>query len=123
MGVVLMEGTPGFARGKVLLLGSESIGRGDDDLGYEILLTMLKALAGRDDRPVAIIFWNTAVRLLASDSPAVPHLKTLESKGVQLLGGQLCVNELELAGKLAAGKSATMDEILDLLLHHDVVNL
>jgi len=24
---------------------------------------------------------------------------------------------------LAAGKSATMDEILDLLLHHDVVNL
>jgi hypothetical protein len=109
--------------GTVLLLGSESIGRGDDDLGYEILLTMLKALAGRDDRPVAIIFWNTAVRLLASDSPAVPHLKALESKGVQLLGGQLCVNELELAGKLAAGKSATMDEILDLLLHHDVVNL
>jgi hypothetical protein len=39
------------------------------------------------------------------------------------LGGQLCVNELELAGKLAAGKSATMDEILDLLLHHDVINL
>jgi hypothetical protein len=123
MGVVLMEVKPGFARGKVLLLGSESVGRGDDDLGYEILLTMLKALAGRDDRPVAIIFWNTAVRLLASDSPAVPHLKALESKGVQLLGGQLCVNELELAGKLAAGKSATMDEILDLLLHHDVVNL
>jgi len=118
-----MEVKPGSTRGKVLLLGSESIGRGDDDLGYEILLTMLKALAGRDDRPVAIIFWNTAVRLLASDSPAVPHLKTLESKGVQLLGGQLCVNELELAGKLAAGKSATMDEILDLLLHHDVVNL
>ena len=109
--------------GTVLLLGSESIGRGDDDLGYEILLTMLKSLAGRDDRPAAIIFWNTAVKLLASDSPAVPHLKALESKGVQLLGGQLCVNELELAGKLAAGKSATMDEILDLLLHHDVVNL
>jgi hypothetical protein len=118
-----MEVEPESARGKVFLLGSESIGRGDDDLGYEITLTMLKALAGRDDRPAAIIFWNTAVRLLANDSPAVPHLKTLESKGVKLLGGQLCVNELELAGKLAAGKSATMDEILDLLLHHDVVNL
>jgi hypothetical protein len=123
MGVVLMEVKPGFARGKVLLLCSESIGRGDDDLGYEILLTLLKALAGRDDLPVAIIFWNTAVRLLASDSPAVPHLKSLESKGVELLGGQLCVNELELTGRLAAGKSATMDEILDLLLHQDVVNL
>lgn len=109
--------------GTVLLLGSESIGRGDDDLGYEILLTLLKALAGRDDRPVGIIFWNTAVKLLANGSPAVPHLKALESKGVRLLAGQLCVNELELTGKLSAGKSATMDEILDLLLHYDVISL
>ena len=32
-----MEVKPGFARGRALLLGSESIGRGDDDLGSQIL--------------------------------------------------------------------------------------
>jgi len=110
-------------RGKVFLIGSESIGRGDDDLGYEILMSMLKTLVEREDRPVAVIFWNTAVKLLAEGSPSVPRLKTLEGKGVQLLAGQLCVKELELTGKMVVGKLATMDEILDLLLHHDVVNL
>jgi hypothetical protein len=110
-------------RGKVFLIGSESIGRGDDDLGYEIWMSMLNTLVERKDRPVAIIFWNTAVKLLAEGSPSVPSLKTLEGKGVQLLVGQLCVRELELTGKMAVGKLATMDEILDLILHHEVVNL
>jgi hypothetical protein len=110
-------------RGKIFLVGSESIGRGDDNLGYEIWMSMLKTLAQREDRPMAIIFWNTAVKLLAEDSPSVPRLKALEGKGVQLLAGQLCVKELELAGKMAVGKLATMEEILDLILHHEVVNL
>jgi hypothetical protein len=109
--------------GKVFLLGSESVGRGDDDLGYEIWMSMLKSLTEREDRPLAIIFWNTAVKLLAEGSPSVARLKTLEGKGVQLLAGQLCVSELELTGKMAVGKSATMEEILDLILHHEVVNL
>jgi hypothetical protein len=111
------------AAGKVLLLGSEGIGRGDDDLGYEILMSMLKTLVERDDPPVAFVFWNTAVKLMAEGSPAVTHLKTLERKGVQLLAGQLCVKELDLTGKMAVGKLATMEEILDLILHHEVVNL
>jgi hypothetical protein len=108
---------------KVLILGSESIGRGDDDLGYEIWMSMLKTLAEREDRPLAIIFWNTAVKLLAEGSPSVPRLRTLEGKGVQLLAGPLCVKELELTGKMVVGKLATMEEILDLILYHEVVNL
>jgi len=111
------------SRRKVFLVGSESIGRGDDDLGYEIWMSMLKTLAERQDRPLAIIFWNTAVKLLAEGSPSVPRLKALEAKGVQLLAGQLCVSELELAGKMAVGKLATMEEILDLILYHEVVSL
>jgi hypothetical protein len=109
--------------GKVFLIGSESIGRGDDILGYEILMSMLETLVEREDHPEAVVFWNTAVKLLAEGSPAVPNLKNLEKKGVQLLAGQLCVKELELIGKMAVGKLATMDEILDLILHHEVVNL
>jgi intracellular sulfur oxidation DsrE/DsrF family protein len=111
------------AGGKVFLIGSESIGRGDDDLGYEILMSMLETLEKREDGPMAVVFWNTAVKLLAEGSPALPHLKALEKNGIQLLAGQLCVKELELTGKLAAGKLATMDEILEMILHHEVVNL
>jgi hypothetical protein len=110
-------------KGKVFLLGSEAIGRGDDNIGYQILVTMIESLEKREDGPSAIIFWNTAVKLLTEGSPLLPHFKRLEEKGMKLLAGQLCVKELELTGKIAVGKTATMDEILDLILHNDVLTL
>jgi hypothetical protein len=110
-------------KGKVFLLSSEGIGYGEDMLGYQILATMLESLVKRPDKPVAIICWNTAVKLVAEGSPLVPHFKRLEEKGVNILVGKLCIGECELTGKIALGKEATMDEILDLILHHEVVNL
>jgi hypothetical protein len=110
-------------KGKVFLLSSEGIGYGEDMLGYQILATMLESLVKRPDKPVAIICWNTAVKLVAEGSPLVPHFKRLEEKGVNILVGKLCIGECELTGKIALGKEATMDEILDLILRHEVVNL
>lgn len=109
--------------GKVFLIGSESIGRGDETLGFEILVNFLETLSKRDDGPTAIICWNTAVKLFAEGSPVLPYLKRLEEKGISILAGKLCVKELELTDKIAVGREATMDEILDLMLHNEVVNL
>jgi len=107
----------------VILLGSEGIGRGDDSLGYEILMTMVEALSKRDDGPKAIVCWNTAVKLLAEGSPLVPHFKRLEAKGVEILAGQLCVRELDLMGKIAVGTMATMEDILEVILRNTVISL
>ena len=109
--------------GKVLLLSSEGVGYGDNTLGYQVLAAMLESLNKRPQKPAAIICWNTAVKLVAEDSPLVPHFKRLEEGGVEILLGKVCVGDCELTGKIAVGKEATMDEILDLLLHHEVVNL
>jgi hypothetical protein len=108
---------------RVLILGSESIGTGDETLGFEILANLLETLSKRDDGPSAIICWNTAVKLMAEGSPLLGHLKRLEERGIKLLAGQLCVRELELMNKIAVGRLATMDEILNLILHHDVLAL
>jgi len=113
----------GKSEGKVLLLSSEGCGTGDAALGFEILATLLDTLPGREDRPVAIICWNTAVKLLAEGSPLLARLRRLEEKGVNILAGQLCVRELGLTDKIAVGKPATMGEILDLVLHNDVISL
>lgn len=113
----------GESGGKVLLLSSEGCGTGDAALGFEILATLLDALPGREDRPVAIICWNTAVKLLTEGSPLHTRLRRLEEKGVNILAGQLCVRELGLTDKIAVGKPATMGEILDLILHNDVISL
>lgn len=109
--------------GKVLLLRSEGCGYEDATLGFEILVTLLKTLPKRQDRPAAIICWNTAVNLLAEGFPLLPHFRRLEEEGFKFLAGQFGVAELGLMGKIARAKVATMDEIRDLMLHNDVIRL
>jgi len=113
----------GEAKGKVILLGSEGCGHGDADLGYEILATLLEALSKREDPPAAIVCWNAAVKLLAEGSPLLARLGELEKKGISILAGKLCVEDLGLIDKISVGRVATMGEILDLILHNDVVSL
>lgn len=108
---------------RVIVFGSENVGQGDDILGFQIMMTLLESLAKRDDRPKAIIFWNTGVKLLIEGSPAVPRLKALEEKGVKILAGRFCLTDLCISDTVAVGKPASMDEILDLMLHNEVINL
>jgi len=107
---------------KVIVFGSEYVGRGDDILGFEIMITLLDSLVKRDDRPKAMVFWNSAVKLLVEGSPAFPRLTALEEKGVQILAGKLCLNNLCISEKIV-GKPSSMDEILDLILHSEVITL
>lgn len=111
------------AKGKVILLNSEGCGTADPNLGYEIMARLLETLPKRADMPSVIIFWNTAVKLLAKDSPMLSHLHRLEEKGVKLLAGKLCVSELGLMDELGAGKIVSLDDILDIALHYEVVSL
>ncbi len=107
---------------KVFLFDREGISGEDETLGFEILVTMLKSMANRRELPAALVFWNTAVKLLTKSSPILRHLVTLEEKGVPLLAGKLCLQELNIT-ELGAGRSAGMDEILDLFDKHAVVSL
>ena len=111
------------AKDKVILLSSEGCIGKDADLGFEILAVLLDTLSGRNDRPQAIICWNTAVKLLAEGSPLLKQLKSLEEKGVRILAGQMCVKELGLADKIKVGKPVAMGELLDVILHSDIISL
>ena len=113
----------GEAKDKVILLSSEGCSGEDADLGFEILAALLNTLSEHKDRPQAVICWNTAVRLLAEGSPLLRQLKSLEEKGVKILAGQMCVKELGLTDKIALGKPAAMNELLDVILHSEVISL
>lgn len=110
-------------KSKVLLLGSETCGRGDDDLGYQIMVDFLEALANDSEGLRAIILWNTAVNLVAKGSPVVPQLKRLEEQGVEILAGLLCLENLELTDKLAVGKPVKMPRIKELILQGEVITV
>lgn len=110
-------------RGRVLVVGSQGMGRGDDELGLTILENFLKALIANPLRPDKIVCWNTGVKLLAADSPVIGVLQDLEGIGVEILACKTCVERFELRGQIRAGEVSTMPIITDLLLRSDVLTV
>ena len=108
---------------RVLLLGSEGMGRGDEGLGLTILGNFLKTLVANPLRPDKIVCWNAGVKLLTKDSPVVGVLQDLEGIGVEILACKTCVEHYGLQERLRAGEISTMPIISDLLVHSDVLTV
>ena len=108
---------------RVLLLGSQGIGRGDEALGLAILGNFLKTLIGNPLHPGKIVCWNAGVKLLTKDSPVIGTLQELEGIGVEILACKTCVDHFDLQGRLRAGEISTMPIISDLLLRSEVLSV
>jgi len=111
---------PEPSRARVLLLGGEGIGRGDETLGKTVMANFLKALVSNPLRPDKIVCWNAGVQLLTEDSPVVATLQDLEGLGVEVLACKTCVEFYGIQERLRAGEISTMPAIADLLLRADV---
>ncbi len=108
---------------RILLLGAEGLGRGDEELGRTILANFLKALLTNPLRPDKIVCWNAGVRLLTAESPVVGTLQDLEGIGVEILACKTCVDRLGVQESLRAGEVSTMPAIADLLLRGEVITV
>lgn len=108
---------------KVLLIGAEGLGRGDDRLGGLIMANFLRLLAEDGDEPSIICLWNGGVRLACEGSPVLEHLKVLESRGTRILACRTCLEFFELAGQVKVGVISTMKEIKSILMGREVVSV
>jgi intracellular sulfur oxidation DsrE/DsrF family protein len=114
---------PSAQQSRILVLGSQGMGRGDESLGRTILGNFLKTLVGNPLRPDKIVCWNAGVKLLAEDSPVVGTLQDLEGVGVEILACKTCVDHYDIQGKLWAGEISTMPVISELLLRSEVLTV
>ena len=116
---LLLEGeAPGF---RVVLIGSESMGNGDEGLGRKLMLSFLGEIASGPILPQVVILYNGGVRLVAPGSPAAEDLHTLERHGTEIL---VCRDSLDFHGipkPLPVGRPAAMAEIADCLMKAFVV--
>jgi selenium metabolism protein YedF len=96
----------------VVILGSDTMGRGDDALGAKLVGSFLRALASHEPRPEAVVFYNSAVRLLAPESPHLEPLRALDDAGVDLLACITCLEHWKLAQRIAVGTISHMREIV-----------
>ncbi|MHB9096874.1 MAG: sulfurtransferase-like selenium metabolism protein YedF [Syntrophales bacterium] len=95
----------------VIVLSSDRLGRGNDELGEVLMRSFVHTLLSLEPRPGMIILYNTGVRLAERESAVIDDLRGLEAAGVQLFVCGTCVNYFELTGRLGAGAVSNMYDI------------
>lgn len=99
----------------VLLIASDSIGRGSDELGQKLMIAFIQVLHEINPQPDTIIFINSGVKLVAEGSQITEDLRVLEEMGTELLACGTCIGYYELKEKVVVGKISNMFEIASAL--------
>ena len=108
---------------KTILIQSNGLGRGEDQLGALLMANFLRLLGESADKPETIIFWNTGVKLVCEGSKVLEHLKRLEQQGVTVLACTTCLEYFELTEKQVIGKPTTMVKSIQSMLNDDFIAL
>lgn len=114
-----MEFTP--SGDKVVVLSSEFMGSGDDELGAILMKAFTFALTQQDDLPKTILAYNGGVKLTVEGSPVLEDLKALADAGVEIFSCGTCLNHYGLTEKLAVGEVTNMYVIAQKQLEARVV--
>jgi len=100
----------------VLVIPSETMGRGDDELGGILIRGFFHAVGQVEPQPDTIIFFNSGVKLVVEGSPVLEDLRALADQGVELLACGTCLGHYGLKEKVAVGIVSNMYTIAETLL-------
>ncbi|NLV75088.1 MAG: sulfurtransferase-like selenium metabolism protein YedF [Chloroflexi bacterium] len=104
---------------KVVLLTSNVLGSGPQELGEILSRSLLFALSEVEEQPDTLIFMNSGVELVIEGSPALESLAKLQESGVEILACGTCLDYLDLRDRLAIGTVSNMYSIVEALLGAD----
>ena len=103
------------ARGPVVLISSDNMGRGAEELGRLLIKGFIFSLTQLDPPPQAVIFLNSGVRLTTEEANTAVDLKELEKKGVSICLCGTCANYYKLTHSISVGTIVDMMFITNLL--------
>ncbi|MBN1997573.1 sulfurtransferase-like selenium metabolism protein YedF [candidate division KSB1 bacterium] len=108
---------------KIIILNSNTLGSGSDELGEVLIGSFLRKIWAAENKPNAIIFYNSAVKLLSEGSKVLDAAHGLNDAGVDLLACGTCIGYFKMQDKLAVGRESNMEEIVNLMLDAHVVTV
>lgn len=106
---------------KVVVLSSECMGTGDDELGRTLMKAFVFALTQQDELPATILAYNGGVKLTVEGSPVLDDLKKLADAGVEIFSCGTCLNHYGITDQLAVGEVTNMYVIAQKQLEARVV--
>ena len=105
-----------FEKGNyVIVITSDKMGEGDDDLGHLLMGYFIKAVKDLDRLPQKMVFYNNGVKLATNNSPVISHLKDLEKMGVELMLCATCVNHYSIESVVGAGTMSNLYAIAEVM--------
>lgn len=101
------------SRGLVVVLSSNLMGHGEQELGKVLMKGFVFALTQQDRLPETVLLYNTGAYLSCEGSDNLEDLKALEAQGVEILTCGTCLNYYGLGDKLKVGSVTNMYEIVE----------
>lgn len=101
----------------IVLLNGECLGQGTSELGAQLMGSFLRKLWMVDHKPDAIIFYNSAVKLLSEGSQVLDALDGLSKAGVDLIACGTCTSYFQLDDSLHVGRISNMQEIISIIMN------
>lgn len=96
----------------LVLLTTETLGRGDDDLGAKLMVNFLGSLSELGPDLWRVILLNGAVKLAATPGACLDHLKKLEASGTSILVCGTCLMHYGLMEKKQVGETTNMMDVV-----------
>ena len=106
---------------RVVVVPSQVMGHGDDELGNVLIKAFVFALTQQDDLPDSVLFYNGGVKLTCEGSPVLDDLNKLANAGVEILSCGTCLKHYGIEEKLAVGSVTNMYVIVEKQLQAGVV--
>ncbi|OGR00311.1 MAG: hypothetical protein A2505_09810 [Deltaproteobacteria bacterium RIFOXYD12_FULL_55_16] len=99
--------------GLIIVIPAETMGRGNEALGAVLMRAYIKTIKSLSPLPARIFFYNTGIKITASESDLVAPLQELEGLGVEIYSCGTCLDFFNLKDDLLVGKTTNMFEIMD----------
>ena len=108
----------------MVMVCTDRMGYGDDELGLKLMVSFLKTLKEMGDELWRLVFVNNGVKMTISDSEVLPVLKGLEEAGVYILVCGTCLTHFNLLEKKVVGETTNMLDIVTAMqLADKVINI
>ena len=105
----------------VVVLSSNQMGNGSEELGQILMKGFIFALTELDELPSTVLLYNSGVKLSTEGSNSIEDLKTLQAQGVEILSCGTCLNYYDLTEKLQVCDLTNMYFILEKIAQADKI--
>lgn len=105
----------------VVVISSDCMGKGDDQLGEALMKAFIYALTQQDELPSTMLFYNGGAKVSCKEGPIFEDLQSLEAQGVEILTCGTCLNHYGLTEQLKVGSVTNMYVIVEKMMQADLI--